>query len=344
MPAVPRRTQLVPSLDAFWSARDGYYRSRTGVVGGVPEKALDVSVILGVLHAGRKEGTHSVLDPKAQATLTALEELFDAEYAINRRRPSELGPAMGRYANDAYYGGNPWYLATLAAAEFYFKLATALQSGAEMPTTSENERFRRRLSPRRSAREFGLRGGRSRTRRHVHANRAGVHSSQRRSFGAIRSDDRRPDLGQTPGLELCRLHHRRREPPPGRPGHSRLRSLRDFRRPGVTIRLPNWRRKPEGVANEHVGVEAGAARINAPAAIDGDRVGFDARPFVACLIAVLEGCVAAAEIGVALPQRGVRKLDPSPQSGWRPIAPPKERRIRRCRSSPRHSAGANAYT
>jgi glucoamylase len=137
--------ELVPSLDSFWSARDGYYRSRTGVAGGVPEKALDISVILGVLHVSRQEGTHSVLDPKAQATLAALEGLFDAEYPINRQRPSERGTAMGRYANDAYYGGNPWYLATLAAAEFYFKLAFALKSGAEMLETSENERFRRQL-------------------------------------------------------------------------------------------------------------------------------------------------------------------------------------------------------
>jgi glucoamylase len=52
---------------------------------------------------------------------------------------------MGRYANDAYFGGNPWYLATLAAAEFYFRLAIALKSGGAMPETSENERFRRRL-------------------------------------------------------------------------------------------------------------------------------------------------------------------------------------------------------
>jgi glucoamylase len=137
--------ELAPGLDSFWSAKHGYYCSRTGVAGGVAEKALDISVILGVLHAGRKEGTHSVLDPKAQATLAALEELFDAEYPINRKRPPEGGPAMGRYANDTYYGGNPWYLATLAAAEFYFTLAIALRSGAEMLTTSENERFRRRL-------------------------------------------------------------------------------------------------------------------------------------------------------------------------------------------------------
>jgi glucoamylase len=137
--------KLTSSLDAYWSAADGYYHSRTGVVGGVPEKALDIAVILGVLHAGRAKGAHSVLDPRAQATLTRLEDMFDVEYPINHERPPQRGPALGRYAKDTYYGGNPWYLATLAAAEFHFKLAIALLSGTEMPATSENERFRRRL-------------------------------------------------------------------------------------------------------------------------------------------------------------------------------------------------------
>jgi glucoamylase len=137
--------ELAPRLDAYWSAVDGYYRSRTGVAGGVPQKALDISVILAVLHAGRVKGAHTVLDPKAQATLLALEDLFDGEYPINRQRPPDRGPAMGRYANDAYYGGNPWYLATLAAAEFYFRLAVALQSGGRLAATNENARFRERL-------------------------------------------------------------------------------------------------------------------------------------------------------------------------------------------------------
>ena len=30
--------ELVSRLDSFWSAEDGYYRSRTGVIGGVPER------------------------------------------------------------------------------------------------------------------------------------------------------------------------------------------------------------------------------------------------------------------------------------------------------------------
>ena len=137
--------ELGSNLDAHWGAKDGHYRSRIGAAGGAPEKALDISVILSVLHAGRATGAHSVLDPRAQATLSALEDLFDAEYPINRERPPDRGPAMGRYANDAYYGGNPWYLATLAAAEFYFRLVVALLSRAEMAVSKENARFRRRL-------------------------------------------------------------------------------------------------------------------------------------------------------------------------------------------------------
>lgn len=115
------------------------------MAGGVAEKARDIAVILGVLHGGRPNGAHSVLDPRAQATLTALEDLFDAEYALNHKRPPGCGPAMGRYANDVYFGGNPWYLATLAAAEFYFRLGIALGSGADLAVTSENGRFRERL-------------------------------------------------------------------------------------------------------------------------------------------------------------------------------------------------------
>jgi glucoamylase len=135
--------ELDASLGGYWSAADGYYRSRIGVIGsGAPSKALDISVIVGVLHAGRRAGRHSVLDPRAQATLAALEDLFDAEYALNHRRPTDRGPAIGRYAKDMYFGGNPWYLATLAAAEFYFKLAMVLRSGGEMAVTDDNARFR----------------------------------------------------------------------------------------------------------------------------------------------------------------------------------------------------------
>ena len=132
-------------LDAFWDGTTGYYRSRLGVTSGKPGKDLDIAVVLAVLHAGRQAGPHSVLDPKAQATLNALEDLFEADYAINRDLPPERGPALGRYATDVYYSGGAYFFATLAAAEFYFRLATALLSGGELAATGENRRFLERL-------------------------------------------------------------------------------------------------------------------------------------------------------------------------------------------------------
>jgi len=136
--------ETLARLDGFWDEAAGFYRACAGAESGEPLK-LDSAVILAVLHAGRSSGTHSVLDPRVQATLTALEELFEARYAINRERPPGLGPAMGRYADDRYYSGGAWFLITLAAAEFYFKLAQLLRSGARTCGIAANTHFRQRL-------------------------------------------------------------------------------------------------------------------------------------------------------------------------------------------------------
>lgn len=136
--------RIVSLLDSYWDKGRGFYRSRSGAE-GIRDKDLDIAVILGIIHAGRPDGSHSVLDPHAQATLVVLEEHFDAEYAINHNRPRNRGPALGRYANDSYYSGGAYFFATLAAAEFYFRLAVALQSGAVMPITPENLGFRLQL-------------------------------------------------------------------------------------------------------------------------------------------------------------------------------------------------------
>ncbi len=133
---------IASRLDRLWDAAAGHYRSRAGVENGDPLKARDIAVVLATLCAKREAGSHSVLDPRAQATLAMLEDFFNAEYIINRGRD---GPAMGRYPGDAYYSGGAWYVSTLAAAEFYYRLAAALASGAELPETPENGGFRRVL-------------------------------------------------------------------------------------------------------------------------------------------------------------------------------------------------------
>jgi glucoamylase len=109
---------LLMLVNEFWLPEQGYYRSRR-LPGGVRSpKELDISVILAAIHAG-EQGAHSPQDEHQQATLDRLSALFSAAYPINRASPG-IGPAMGRYADDRYYSGGPWYLATLGAAEFCY--------------------------------------------------------------------------------------------------------------------------------------------------------------------------------------------------------------------------------
>ena len=52
-------------------------------------------------------------------------------YPINADIPQNKGVALGRYPEDTYYNGNPWYLITLGAAEFlYDALASWAASGS----------------------------------------------------------------------------------------------------------------------------------------------------------------------------------------------------------------------
>jgi glucoamylase len=138
-------SEIAPVLDDFWSPVKGYYVSRHNVESGAPGKDLDFAVMLGVVHAARQAGAHSVLDVKVMATLARLEELFESSYKINEGRPETRGPAMGRYADDRYISGGAYYFSTLGAAEFYYSLAEAIASGAALPAAAENEQFLLRL-------------------------------------------------------------------------------------------------------------------------------------------------------------------------------------------------------
>jgi glucoamylase len=130
--------EIAESLSSYWDPVKGFYVSRKGVTNGTGGKELDFATILAVIHSGRKEGPHSVLDPKVMATLARLEDLFDASYRINKDRPQNRAPAMGRYAGDNYFSGGAYYFSTLGAAEVYYRLAEAIAEGAELPMTAND--------------------------------------------------------------------------------------------------------------------------------------------------------------------------------------------------------------
>jgi len=114
---------LLQTLDGFWRAEAGYFRSRMLSSEARSTKELDIAVILAAIHAHGQGNAHSVRDSRMQATLARLEALFESAYPINHNRAAGTGPAMGRYAGDVYYSGGAYFFSTLGAAEFCFRAA-----------------------------------------------------------------------------------------------------------------------------------------------------------------------------------------------------------------------------
>jgi len=119
-----RAEELSDLLDRFWDARDGILRSRLPGGEKADEKALDFSLILGVVHAGLESGPHSVADPRVRTTFLWQQAMFRDIYAINEGRSS--GIMFGRYKGDTYISGGAWYISTFAAAEYHYRLAAAV--------------------------------------------------------------------------------------------------------------------------------------------------------------------------------------------------------------------------
>ncbi|HXS27685.1 MAG TPA: glycoside hydrolase family 15 protein [Steroidobacteraceae bacterium] len=121
-------------LDGYWSAETGFFRSRVLASGERSEKELDISVVLAVIHADVPGIRHSVSDGRVHSTLARLDELFGAEYAINRNRPPGRAPALGRYRADVYYSGGAYYFSTLGAAELCFRAAASASPDSRAAT------------------------------------------------------------------------------------------------------------------------------------------------------------------------------------------------------------------
>jgi glucoamylase len=124
-------TLIRRTLDEYWLPEQGFFKSRVLASGARSAKELDIAVILAAIHAAGCGETHNARDPRVHATLARLEALFEAEYPINRERPSNQAPALGRYSGDVYYSGGAYYFSTLGAAELCFLGAVGAADAAE---------------------------------------------------------------------------------------------------------------------------------------------------------------------------------------------------------------------
>ncbi|KAF8162773.1 glycoside hydrolase family 15 protein [Crassisporium funariophilum] len=126
-------------MQSYWNPSGGFITANTG--GG--RCGLDANTVLASIHtydvdAGCDATTFQPCSDKALSNLKIYVDSFRSIYNINSNAGSGNAVATGRYPEDFYQGGNPWYLTTAAVAEqLYLALHTwAVQGSIEVTSTS----------------------------------------------------------------------------------------------------------------------------------------------------------------------------------------------------------------
>ncbi|KAI9737239.1 MAG: hypothetical protein M1818_005771 [Claussenomyces sp. TS43310] len=132
--------QLLCFLQSFWSSSDGYIIANINANDGRTGK--DVNTILASIHtfdpaAGCDATTFQPCSDRALANHKIVTDSFRSIYTINSGIAEGTAVSVGRYPEDSYQGGNPWYLNTLAAAEqLYDALYTWNRTGSITVTST----------------------------------------------------------------------------------------------------------------------------------------------------------------------------------------------------------------
>ncbi|KAF5388878.1 hypothetical protein D9757_005599 [Collybiopsis confluens] len=108
---------LLCFLQSYWNTA-GYITANTG--GGRSGK--DANTVLASIHtfdaaAGCDALTFQPCSDVALSNLLTYVNAFRSVYSINSGLANNVAAATGRYPEDSYFGGNPWYLTTLAVSE-----------------------------------------------------------------------------------------------------------------------------------------------------------------------------------------------------------------------------------
>ncbi|EDR13753.1 glycoside hydrolase family 15 protein [Laccaria bicolor S238N-H82] len=135
-------------LQSYWNPSNGYITSNTG--GGRSGK--DANSVLASIHtfdssAGCDAATFQPCSDKALSSLKVYVDSFRSIYSINSGIAADASVATGRYPEDVYFNGNPWYLTTAAVAEQLYDALIVWKAQGSIEVTSTSLAFFRQLSP-----------------------------------------------------------------------------------------------------------------------------------------------------------------------------------------------------
>ncbi|KKK26755.1 glucoamylase precursor [Aspergillus rambellii] len=138
--------QVLCYLQSFWTG--SYILANFGS----NRSGKDANTILGSIHtfdpnAGCDENTFQPCSPRTLANHKVYTDSFRSIYAINSGIAAGKAVAVGRYPEDNYYNGNPWYLATTAAAEQLYDAIYQWNQAKSITITSVSLAFFKDIYP-----------------------------------------------------------------------------------------------------------------------------------------------------------------------------------------------------
>ncbi|KAF6229617.1 hypothetical protein HO173_011472 [Letharia columbiana] len=134
--------QILCFLQSYWNGQ--YVLANINEDNGRSSK--DVNTILGSIHtfdpsAACDDSTFQPCSERALANHKVTTDSFRSVFAINSGIAEGSAVAVGRYPEDIYQGGNPWYLATLAAAEQLYDALYQWNKTGSLSVTAINQAF-----------------------------------------------------------------------------------------------------------------------------------------------------------------------------------------------------------
>lgn len=133
--------QILCFLQSFWNEGEGYIISNTNTNTDIHRAGKDANSLLASLHlfdpaSSCDDSTFQPCSPRALSNHKVVIDSFRGFYPINNNIPPTSGVAVGRYAEDVYMGGNPWYITTNAAAEQMFSALHQFRRQGHITITS----------------------------------------------------------------------------------------------------------------------------------------------------------------------------------------------------------------
>ncbi|EAW11255.1 glycoside hydrolase family 15 protein [Aspergillus clavatus NRRL 1] len=109
--------QILCFLQDYWNGKNIVSNIANNGRSGIDSNSVLTSIHTFDPEAACDDTTFQPCSARALSNLKVYVDAFRSIYGVNKDRPVGKAAATGRYPEDNYQGGNPWYLTTLAVAE-----------------------------------------------------------------------------------------------------------------------------------------------------------------------------------------------------------------------------------